>query len=166
RGPSGDVELAGDVQQMRLGGVGVDPTRGGPGGLAAATGGLPVARALAALGLPVVAHLLEGVLQRRVRGLVGAPPLAVRLDRGVVRLDPGLLRLPRRPLQGAGELLASRHDNLPTGRTVCTGVCVPAHRRVQTRCGRAADGYLQAMTRYGYTLLSEHAPPDQLVADA
>src|SRR5690606_3640755 len=114
-GPPGDVELAGDGEQVRLGGVGVDPARGGSGGLAATAGGLPVAGTLAALGLPVVAHLLEGVLQCRVRGLVGAPPLAVRLDRGVVRPDPGLLRLLRRPLDGAGELLASRHGNLPTG---------------------------------------------------
>src|SRR6266545_1834617 len=106
-----DVEPLGDVHQVLLGGVGVDPAgrlATPPGGRAAA-GRLRIARALLALFLPLVADLLERVLERGERGAVRPLALAVLLDRRVVRLAPGLLRLSGRAPQGAGQLLACRH---------------------------------------------------------
>src|SRR6185295_5387468 len=78
-----DLKPLRQIQQVRLAGVGVDAAGGlGPG--AAAARRLGVTRALLGLGLPVVADLLERVLDRRERGAVGAFALAVLLDGRVV----------------------------------------------------------------------------------
>src|SRR4051794_20774327 len=77
-----------------------------------AAGRLGVARPLLLLGLPVVADLLERMLDRGERGAVRPLALAVLLDCGVVGLGVGVLRLLRRPFQRARHVLASRHDNL------------------------------------------------------
>src|SRR4030095_163252 len=75
-----DPELPGPLVQLLLGVAdGVDAAVGLGGALAgrlAALGRLRVGRALALLGLPVVAHLLERVLHGREGGAVGPPPLA------------------------------------------------------------------------------------------
>src|SRR5205823_11276885 len=71
-----------------------------------------VGRALPVLRPPAVADLLVRVLERRVRRAVGTLALAVLLDRSVVRLREGPLRLRRGSLQRVGQLgllrLASR----------------------------------------------------------
>src|SRR5947209_7069518 len=64
-----------------------------------------VGRSLVALRLPVVAHLLEGVLERRERHPVGPLTLAVGLNRAVVRLHPCALRLLGTALQRRREFL-------------------------------------------------------------
>src|SRR4051794_22572130 len=65
RGAAGDVQLPRNLLQVLLGGSGIDATRGV--GLAAPPTGGPVVRGtVGLLGLPVVAHLLVGVLQGRV----------------------------------------------------------------------------------------------------
>src|SRR5206468_543490 len=96
RGPARDVELPGDVHEVALGRVGVDALRR-PGRAVASrratAGSLRIAGALVLLGLPSVADFLVRVLQRGERGTVRALAFAVCLDRGVVRLDPRLLRL-------------------------------------------------------------------------
>src|SRR5207302_8878542 len=64
-----------------------------------------VGRALLLLGHPAVADLLERVLERRVGRPVRALPLAVLLDRSVVRLRERPLRPGGRLLQRVGQLL-------------------------------------------------------------
>src|SRR4051795_1910172 len=100
---AGDRQPLGDVEQVLLLRVGVDAALGllvrVP-----ATGGLSVRRALLALLLPVVAHLLEAVLHRRPADLVGPALVAVLAGGGVVRLGEGALRLGRRALERAGQL--------------------------------------------------------------
>src|SRR3954468_379974 len=114
--PAGDVELPGHLVEVTLAGVGVHAT----GGLAALarTGsgprGLVVGRALLVLGLPMVADLLERVLQRRERRAVSPFPLAVLVHGRVVCRHPRVLRLLRRALQGGRQLLASWHFDLPS----------------------------------------------------
>ena len=73
-----------------------------------------VGRALALLGLPVVALPLERVLHGRVGGAVGPLPLPVGLDGRVVGLAVGALGLGRGPLQGARQVLVAvlRHGRL------------------------------------------------------
>src|SRR3954452_10573057 len=95
--PAPDVEPAGDLHQVLLRGVGIDAA----GRLTATSriparlGRLSIGRALLVLGLPVVADLLEPVLQGAERRAVGALALAVLVDGRVVRLAPGPLRLLR-----------------------------------------------------------------------
>ena len=77
-----------------------------------ATSGLPtlrvlaVARTLLLLPLPVVADLLEGVLERGERDPVRGLTIAVLLLGGLERLDVGVLRLLRRPRQGGRQPLS------------------------------------------------------------
>ena len=59
------------------------------------TFGLLVRRPALRLGLPMIADLLEGVLQRRVCGLLGTSARPVRLHRGVVRFHPRFSRVLR-----------------------------------------------------------------------
>src|SRR5204863_5432211 len=59
---------------------------------------------LLVLGLPVIAHFLEAVLERRVGDAMGPLALAILLDRGVMGLREGPLRLGRRTLDGVGKL--------------------------------------------------------------
>src|SRR5215207_9842297 len=113
-----DPELLGPLVQLLLGvAVEVDAGEGLGRALAgrlAALGRLRVGRALALLGLPVVALLLERVLQGREGGAVGPLPLAVAVDGGVVGLAVGPLGLGRGPLQRARQVLVVvlRHASL------------------------------------------------------
>src|SRR5688572_5354338 len=110
----GDVELLRHVQQVLLRGVRVDTTRGGAVGLAAGAGSLLVRRTLAALRLPVVAHLLVGVLERGERDTTGAAALvAVGLHRRVVGLHPRALGLVIRARHGARHRVLARHFFTP-----------------------------------------------------
>src|SRR5262245_17940612 len=105
-----DPELAGPAEQLVLA-VAVDvqaPVRL-PAGLAVAARRARVGRALVVLGLPVVADLLERVLQRRERGLVRSAALPVRLHRAVVGLRPRALRLRRRAPDGIWHLVPAGH---------------------------------------------------------
>src|SRR4051794_18590860 len=111
--PATHVEPFRDVHEVALGGVGVHPTGGVPVAATGARGStalrsLGVARALGSLLLPVVTDLLEGVLERREGSSVGALPLAVLLDRRVVRGEPRLLGLLRGPLEGRGQVDVGR----------------------------------------------------------
>src|SRR4051795_8758616 len=106
---AGDRQPLGDVEQVLLGGVGVDAALG----LLArvpATGGLRVGGPLPAAGLllPVVADLLEAVLDGGPGDLVRAALIAVLVDGRVVCLGIGALRLARRALERAGELALLR----------------------------------------------------------
>src|SRR5215212_3458923 len=76
---------------------------------------LIVRRPLRPLRLPVVADLLERMLEGGHRGAVRPFALAVGLDGAVVRLLVGALRLGRRALQGAGQVSgACRHPVPPS----------------------------------------------------
>src|SRR6266508_2032028 len=118
-GAAGDAQLPGPLQQLRLG-VALDvhaaigPLGPRPRGRRALPG-LRVRRALAVLGLPSVATLLERVLQRGVRGAVGTVALTIGLHRSVVGLRPGALSLRRRALQRARKVLfpGDRHIQSP-----------------------------------------------------
>src|SRR5205085_2777614 len=79
----------------------------------AAPRGVRIGRARVVLGLPVVAHLLERVLERGEGGPVGALTLAVRLHRAVVRLGPGPLGLGRRAPDRRRHLLPGGHPRPP-----------------------------------------------------
>jgi len=109
-----------------------------------ATSGLPalrvlaVARTLLLLSLPVVADLLEGVLERGECGAVRPLTLAVLLGRRIVRLAPGLLRLARRATQGGRHFLLGWHGN--SSRT-CTWLL--AQPRIGTVCPARAGGSQQ-----------------------
>src|SRR5215211_7319313 len=94
--------------ELLLGLAGVDAAvgRGRPlARLPAALGRLRVRRALAVLQLPVVAALLGDVLDRRIRGPVGALLAVVLLVRAVERLRVGPLHLLRRTGDRAGKIL-------------------------------------------------------------
>src|SRR3954451_8006874 len=103
RGATLDPEASRDLVQVVLARVGVHALRArlGPGPWPRRCR-LAVRGALgpAGLVLPVIADLLERVLQRAVRRAVGALALAVLLDRRVMGLDPGPLRLLRRTPKG------------------------------------------------------------------
>src|SRR4051812_1692437 len=123
-GPPADVELLRHLHQVRLRGVGIHSA----GGLAAALAGRPtrllgllVGGPLVVLGLPVVADLLERVLEGAERRAVGALALAVLVDGRVVGLDPGSLSLLRGSLQRRGKLLLSGH-------LVTSSIRVPSRR--------------------------------------
>src|SRR3954452_6459372 len=146
RGAAADLQPARDVEQVLLGGVRVDAL-GGLRRRVAAAGGLAVRRALPALRLPVVADLLERVLQRRERRAVGALALAVLLDGAVVRLRPGLLGLLRRALERAGEFVLGWHDvHLSPGRrevgsrSSLLTTATPAIQVTPPRSGRVPAG--------------------------
>src|SRR5690606_8381967 len=114
RRASADVELARDVHEVRLRGVRIDPARGVAVRPAPGLGGLLVGRALAALRLPVVAHLLVGVLERGERDPAGAATVvAVGLDRRVVAVHPGAPGLGVRALDGARHRVLARHVTPP-----------------------------------------------------
>src|SRR5690606_38122879 len=118
-----DVQLAGGVEEILLRRVGVHSS----GGLAA----LPrlrrralrllVRRALVLLGLPVVAHLMELVLEGGERGAVCAFALAVGLHRGVVRLAPRPLRLLGRALDRRRHLFTRWHGSTPVSGRLASG---------------------------------------------
>src|SRR5215217_8910958 len=113
-----DPELPGPLVQLLLGVAdGVDARVGLARALPrrlAALGRLRVGRALALLGLPVVALLLERVLDGREGGAVGPLALAVGLDGAVVGLAVGAPGLGRGPLQRARQVLVvvPRHASL------------------------------------------------------
>ena len=67
-----------------------------------------VGGALVAFGFPVVAFLLELMLDRAVRDPVCPLSLAVCVRSAVMRLGEGPLRLFRRPSQGARQFLGTR----------------------------------------------------------
>src|SRR5829696_4058698 len=148
-GPALDPELLGPLVQLLLGVAdGVDARvglgRALAGGLAA-LGRLGVGRALALLGLPVVAHLLERVLQGREGGAVRPLPLAVGLDGAVVGLAVGAPGLGRRPLQGTRQVLvpvlgALGHASLLAVRR---SACYPA--RPATKHGPAVTAGRKAV---------------------
>src|SRR4030095_12597080 len=99
-----------------LAGVGVDAAGRGPVRVHAALG-LGIAGAALLLRLPVVADLLERVLQRRQGGAVRALAVAVLLGRAVQGLGVRVLGLLRRTLDGAGQVLSRRHTpELPPRR--------------------------------------------------
>jgi hypothetical protein len=77
--------------------------------LRAALGRAVVRRTLLVLRFPVIADLLERVLERRIRGAMGPFALAVRLDRAVVRLRPRALRLLRGAFQRPRQIIHARH---------------------------------------------------------
>src|SRR3954467_9390308 len=83
-----DVEPTGEVLQVLLARVRVDAPGRRQVAAAVTAGRLLVGRTVLGLGLPVVAHLLVGVLERGERGAVRALALAVAVDGGVVRLGP------------------------------------------------------------------------------
>src|SRR4051794_27137995 len=95
--PAPDVEPAGAPHQVLLRGVGIAAAGSPPATsrIPARLGRLSIGRALLVLGLPVVADLLEPVLQGAERRAVSALALAVLIDGRVVRLAPGPLRLLR-----------------------------------------------------------------------
>src|SRR5512144_3267397 len=82
-GPALHAQPLGDVEQVRLRRVRVHAAGGLRRALAAAAGRLRVRRPLGPFGLPVVADLLERVLERGERRAVRPLPLAVRLHRRV-----------------------------------------------------------------------------------
>src|ERR1700694_3927152 len=100
-----------------------------PAGGGTAPLGTRIGRAFVVLGLPVVADLLEGVLDRRVGGSVSALALSVRLHGAVVNFLEGALRLGWRSLQRAREIgpaaLALWHCYTPTRvmDDFCRSVC-------------------------------------------
>src|SRR5690606_13248144 len=104
RRPAPDVEPAGHLHQMLLGRVGVDALGGSAPGVRSTALRAAIRRTLLRLGLPVVAHLLETVLEGAVGDPVGPLPLAVLLDGRVVRLGESALRLGIGLLQRAGQL--------------------------------------------------------------
>src|SRR5439155_6104197 len=130
-----DVEALGQLVQVRLGRVGGDAL----GRAAAATGALlrrlGIARAAPRLRLPVVADLLERVLERRECRTVAALALAVGLDRRVVRLDPGLLRLLRGAPEGAGQFLTGRHGGSPSSSRSCVVARIPRYHHDKPDAG-------------------------------
>src|SRR6478609_11965212 len=71
-GPPGYVQPPREVHQMRLRRIGVDAFCRGPLGVRATAARSGVRRPPLRLGLPVVAHLLETVLQGAVGDAVGA----------------------------------------------------------------------------------------------
>src|SRR6266511_3217682 len=103
-----DVQLLRDVEQVLLAGIRVDAARG-PGLGAAPAGRLGVARTLLRLRLPMVADLLERVLDRGQRGPMGALALAVLLHGRVVRLDVRVLCLLGRSLERLGDVVTCWH---------------------------------------------------------
>src|SRR5690349_12943972 len=126
---AGDLQLLRLIHQVLLARVRVDPA-GRLGLRVAPAGRLGVARTLPFLRLPMVAGLLERVLQRGERGAVGPLALAVLLDRGVMRLDVSVLRLLRRPPYRAGHVFSRWHDNLLM-------TSVPARDRLKRESGTA-----------------------------
>src|SRR5215217_7941196 len=139
-GPALDPQLLRPLVQLLLGVAdGVDAGVGLGRALAgrlAALGRLRVGRALALLGLPVVAHLLERVLEGREGGAVGPLPLAV-----------GAPGLGRGPLQGARQVLvavlgALGHASLLAVRR---SACYPA--RPAMKHGRAVIATGKLWTR-------------------
>src|SRR5215203_2164428 len=91
---------------MRLARVGIHARRGVAGlrpRRASTAGRLRVAGTLLSLGLPVVADLLERVLERAQRDAMGGLAVAVVLLGRFQGVDVGLLRLRRRPLEGRRE---------------------------------------------------------------
>src|SRR5579884_1855079 len=115
--PGGDVEPLGHLGEMLLRGPLVDtaPRLVGPPRPGAAPCRLRVRGTLALLGLPVVADLLEGVLEGAIGRLVGPAALAVLLRRVVVRLGEGVLGLLGRAPQGRGQLAL-------LGMAACSGL--------------------------------------------
>ncbi len=114
RGAPPHAEPARLVEKLILTRIRIDATSGvaagsTPGLRVDATLRPLVRRTRGVLGLPVVADLLVGVLQRRERRAVRPLTLAVGLHCGVVRLRPRPLRLVRRALQRAGHLVLGRH---------------------------------------------------------
>ena len=137
------LEPSGQVHQVALlRGVGVDPSGRAATAPCRPPGprGLGVRGPLAALRLPVVADLLEAVLERGKGGPVRALTLAVLLDRGVVRLDPGALRLRRRALQRRGKLLPGRYrcTSSPGGLQQSPRCRYPPRAVVMSSAGSAA----------------------------
>src|SRR5437868_7039994 len=78
----------------------------------AALRGARIGGTLVGLRLPMVADLLERVLERGERGAMGARALAVFLHRAVMGLDPGALRLCGRALERTRQSFTSRHVEL------------------------------------------------------
>ena len=93
-----------DIHQVRLRRVGVDAFGRGSRGIGATAARPRVGWALLGLRLPVVADLLEAVLERVVGDAVRALAFAVLLDGRVVHLGERPLRLRRRLLQRARQL--------------------------------------------------------------
>src|SRR5680860_516782 len=94
-GAAGDAEVLGALVELLLG-VALHVHTAGRLAFALAGAGVVgtlVRRILLVLGLPAVAHLLEGVLQGRIGDAVGAFLGAVLLMGGVQRLGVGALRL-------------------------------------------------------------------------
>ena len=105
-GPPLDAEPAGRLVEVLLARVGVDAAGGRRGRVAGAVLlGAGVGRSVLVLGLPVVAHLLVGVLQGGERRLVRASLVVVLRHRRVERLRERLLRLAARALQSARRLV-------------------------------------------------------------
>src|SRR5919198_506685 len=111
--PTPHVKPSGTIHELVLGrAIEIDAAERLAFASAGTTAPLPGARirwALVLLGLPVGAHLLERVLERRDRGAVGALALAVRFDSAVVCLRPGLLGFLRRTPERPRHILRSRH---------------------------------------------------------
>src|ERR1041385_1351285 len=112
-----DAHLARALQQLLLAAAQyVHATVRTSAALTVTAGRVRIRRTLVALRLPVVAHLLVRVLERRERRHVRAASLAVRLDGAVVGFHPRAPRLRGRALDGVRYLVLARHrnDSLPT----------------------------------------------------
>src|SRR4051794_30497504 len=106
RAAAPDLEAAGQLHQVALGGVGVDALGGvpAPSRPSALARRLSIRRTLVSLGLPVVADLLVAVLEGGERRAMGPLALAVSLHRAVVRLLPDGLGVAVRALQRGGQV--------------------------------------------------------------
>src|SRR5205823_3933292 len=102
---------------------------------------LGVRRARSLLRLPVVADLLERVLERGEGGAMRALTFPVGLHGAVVRLGPRPLRLRRRAPDRRRHLLAGRHPTSFRRETVAVAAALQP-------CVRSLDGWPSGRSRY------------------